>query len=430
MHRYWIVYVLMICINIYSGVDAGTEDIVTWRDCVKSAMENHPDLKSAKEKINQAKAGVGITRSGLLPQIDANANISTSKKTYSAPGFPGGSTRTDNYSYGITGKQLLFDGTKSFYDLKSSQKKFEASDFDYQVTSSNVRLSLRNAFNQLLKAQEALSLAKEIAKIRKQNYELVQMRYRAGVEHKGSLLTAEANLAQAEFEVSQAERSISLARHSLLKEMGIKECVPFRVRGDLLPVSADRNKPDLAAIANVNPVLQRIIRLRESAKYDMISANTDYSPKVYGQVSADRTGSKWPPDNNEWSAGVQMTLNLFQGGKSYYQSSKSEAAYNQLIADEASARNTIKQALEQKWTNLQNYLDITGVQQKFLKAAEERANIANAQYAIGTIFFDNWIIIQDTLVNAKKNYLDAEVNALTSEAEWIQSKGGTLTYDE
>jgi outer membrane protein TolC len=306
----------------------------------------------------------------------------------------------------------------------------EVSDFDYQLTSSTVRLSLRNAFVQLLRSQEALVLKKEIARIRKKNFELVQMRYRAGVEHRGSLLTAEANLAQADFEVAQTVRSISLARFNLIKEMGLKEFKPFMVRGELQVAGVEKNKPDLDALAGVNPALQRAIRQRQAAEYDLASAKTDYAPKVYGQLGADRTGTSWPPGGTEWNAGVQMSLNLFQGGKSYYQTSKAEAYHRQLIADERSARDAVLLTLEQKWNNLQNNIDTVRVQSKFLKAAEERARIADAQYGLGSIVFDNWIIIQDTLVNAKKSFLEAEISALTSEAEWIQAKGGMLNYDD
>ena len=43
--------------------------------------------------------------------------------------------------------------------------------------------------------------------------------------------------------------------------------------------------------------------------------------------------------------------------------------------------------------------------------------------------FDNWTIIQDNLVKAKKAFLDAQANGLFAEAGWIQAKGETLEYE-
>ena len=70
------------------------------------------------------------------------------------------------------------------------------------------------------------------------------------------------------------------------------------------------------------------------------------------------------------------------------------------------------------------------VQRKFLNAAEERARIAEAEYSLGLVIFDNWIIIEDQLAQTKQSYLDALANQLTTEAQWIQAKGETLAYDK
>jgi outer membrane protein TolC len=85
--------------------------------------------------------------------------------------------------------------------------------------------------------------------------------------------------------------------------------------------------------------------------------------------------------------------------------------------------------LERTWKELQDVIDKVEVQQKFLEAAEERARITQAQYSTGLISFDNWTIIEDDLVNAKKSFLDVQANASVTEATWIQAKGGTLDYE-
>ncbi|HQL41928.1 MAG TPA: TolC family protein, partial [Candidatus Omnitrophota bacterium] len=69
-----------------------------------------------------------------------------------------------------------------------------------------------------------------------------------------------------------------------------------------------------------------------------------------------------------------------------------------------------------------------GVEQKTLEASQERSKIAEAQYAIGFISFDNWIIIENDLVTAKKSYLQAQAAALLAEADWVLAKGETLEY--
>ena len=69
------------------------------------------------------------------------------------------------------------------------------------------------------------------------------------------------------------------------------------------------------------------------------------------------------------------------------------------------------------------------VQDKYLQATIERAKIADAQYETGLIVFNDWTIIQDSLVSSQKSFVAAEAQLLISEAAWIQAKGGTLEDD-
>jgi len=112
-----------------------------------------------------------------------------------------------------------------------------------------------------------------------------------------------------------------------------------------------------------------------------------------------------------------------------YQSSKENAAYRQAVADLESARGSASVTLEQRWTALMNAIDNARVREKYLQAYEERARIAAAQYNIGQVSFDNWIIIENELVEAKKNYLNARAAVLDAEASWKNAQGVTLDDD-
>ena len=110
------------------------------------------------------------------------------------------------------------------------------------------------------------------------------------------------------------------------------------------------------------------------------------------------------------------------------QVAQAKALFNQAKEDERSAKDGIVVSIEQAWNTLQDTLETVEVEKKFLNAAQERAKISEAQYSLGLIQFDNWTIIEDSLVRAKKTFLDAQTNALLAQANWIQAKGETLEY--
>lgn len=416
------IYISVILLTLLLGRFVYAEDILTWEECVRQAKKNHPDLVSASEKVKQAKADLDIDISGMSPQITSGASGKRGKTVT-------GKTK-NTYSYDITGQQLIFDGFKTSSDISNALKTIQAQEYNYNVASSNIRLNLRNAFVGLLRAQDLTSLTEQIAERRKQNLELIELRYEAGREHRGSLLTSDADFAQAKFEVAQAQRSISLAQRNLSKELGLDKMRSLRVKGEYSIKGDYSLTPDIENLANTTPFLKELIAKKEAARYNLQSEKSDFFPEVYLNMSIGRTGSSMLPRDKEWLAGMSISFPLFEGGSRIAEVTKAKSQFDQAKAEERSGRDSVLVTLESTWKDLKDADANLAVKRKFLEAAEERAKITGAQYATGLVSFDDWVIIEDNLVNAKKNYLNAQANLLLTEAFWIQAIGGTLDYDE
>jgi outer membrane protein TolC len=397
------------------------EDTLTWEECVRRTKANHPDIISAGEKVKQARSDKNIALSDMLPDLTFAGSGRESKT----------STRdaAKTYEYSVTGTQLLFDGFKTFSEVSSSIKTLNAQQYDYAVTSSNIRLDLRSAFVDLLKTQELIFLTENIAERRRQSLKLVRLRYEAGREHKGSLLTAEADLARAEFEIEQAKRDILLGQRQLSKELGLAGMENMKVEGEFSLGEDYGIKPGFERLAEINPFLRELIAKKDAARYDLRSSRLDFFPKVYLNGSTSMTDSDWPPKGDGWSGGISVSFPLFEGGSRFSEVTKARSKLRQLEADERSGRNTVLVTLESTWKELKDAITYVSVQKKFLDAAEERARISVAQYETGLMSFDDWTIIEDNLVTTKKAYLDAQRDMLLAEAYWIQAIGGTLEYD-
>ena len=401
------------------------EDTLAWQDCIKEAAQNHPDLIAAGEVIKESEAGKKITASALYPQVTGNLSASTGR-TASTDNTP--AQTSDSYSYGVSGTQLVFDGLKTINTVKAAEQTIKASQQSYKFTSTEVRLNLKTAFINLLKAQELIHVTEDITKIRRDNLELITLRYESGLEHKGALLTAEANLAQALFDVAQAKRDIELAQRQLTKEMGRKIFKPMSVKGDFIVQDTAKIKPDFETIALKNPSLLNLTAQKNAAAFNLKSTYGNFFPTLNGQAGANKAGNHWSPQGDEWNLGLTLSLPIFEGGLRLAQVEQAKATLNQLTENERSKKDSVIVALEQTWVSLQDAIESVNVQYKQLLATEERSKIAEVEFATGFISYDNWTIIEDNLVTAKKQYLNAQANALLSEASWIQAKGETLEY--
>lgn len=407
-------FFVLYCCRVYA------EEVLNWQNCVEQALEYHPDLKSALEDISQAKSDKGVAMSAALPDISTGL---VAKETKAAA-----SDKSDSYTYTLTGQQLLFDGFKTAADVKSASKTINAQEYNYIVVSSNIRLDLRSAFAGLLRAQDLIGLTEQIAGRRKQNLELVELRYSAGREHKGAFFQAQANLAEAEFEAAQAKRNLSLAQRQLLKELGRSHASPVKAQGTFDLTETDRQEPNFESLAESTPFLRELMEKKEALRLGFIAARADFFPKVYFNGAFGETESSWPPQNDQWSAGVSVSFPLFEGGSRLAKAAKAKSQWRQAQDSERSGRDSVVVTLERTWKDLQDTIDNVSVQHEFLIAAEERAKIGRAQYAIGLINFDDWIILENNLVDAQKTYLNAQADLLIAEAAWVQAKGGTLEY--
>ncbi|MFC1699877.1 TolC family protein [Candidatus Omnitrophota bacterium] len=414
-------FLIILLLSLSIGlIDAAAEEILSWQDCVTEALKNHPDLASAKAELRQVEIDKALTQSAWLPEITSTLSGKTAKAA---------SATTDTYAYSVSGTQLLFDGFKTTHDLSAASQTIKAQEYNYIVVSSDIRLNLRTAFVELLEAQELISITEEISQRRKQNHELVRLRYEVGREHKGALLTAGADLAQAKLERTQAERDLTLSQRKIIKELGRRQFAPVKAKEDFNIQGINRERPDFEHLTDNTPFLKELVAKKEAARFDLDSARADFFPQVYLNGSTGKTGSDWPPKNDAWSAGVTLSFPIFEGGSRISEVSKARAALEQKQAEERSGRDSVILTLEQTWTELQDALDEILVQEKHLAAVEERARIAGAQYSSGLISFDDWIIIEDNLVDARKSFLNARADALVAEATWIQAEGGALDYE-
>lgn len=411
---------IFILLLTFAQTQLRAEEILSWSGCLAEATKNNPELISALENVRQKQAAKSVTQSGNFPQISASAEASTSKSE--------GAKQTDSYSLGVSGSQLIFDGFKKTNQINSAVENIKSAEQNYRYASSTVRLNLRTAFIDLLKSQELINVDEEIVMMRRDNLELITLRYQSGLEHKGALLTAEANIAAASAALSQAKRSIVSNQQVLNKEMGRKAFRPMQVKGDFSVAESIKEKPDFATLAAKHPSYLQALAKKNLAEFEVKSTYADYFPEITASAGADKTNTKWPPNKDSWNAGLSLSLPLFEGGLRSAQVRQAEAAWRQAEADARSAKDTVMVNLEKNWAALQDAIETVGVRKKSLEAAEERVKIAEAQYSVGFIAFDNWIIIQNDLVSAKEAYLEAQANALLAEANWVQAKGETLEY--
>ncbi len=395
---------------------------LSWQMCVDEALKNNPQIIQAKAKLDQANANAWAAKASVFPQISLSAGASRVGEE-----FNNLTSDPTSYSYGASVRQLLFNGFQTINSINISNEETDIAELNYKITSANIRYKLRQAYINLMKNQELLNITEEILSRRKKQFKDIKMRYNAGREHKGSLLNAEASLMQAEFELEQAKRSFTLAQQVFAKELARQNYEDIRVKSDF-NLTLDLNmQPDFDRLLNENYNYILLQKSKKIAEYNAASTLGAFLPSVSLSAGVSKRGDEFPPDDSiNWSAGINLSLALLDGGLLVSKKIAADASLKQAEKEFEYGEKDMMLNIKQAWNNLIDARKQNEIQGKFLDATYERAKISDVQYSNGLITFDNWIIIQDNLVSAKKAYLNSQANLLLSESAWIQITGGTL----
>jgi outer membrane protein TolC len=395
---------------------------LTWDACAKEALAHNPDLQKAADNLQSAKYGKKGAVSPFLPSLSADASTNRSGNEGSVAGILKNGDSNPTYQMGLNASINLFNGfkDKASFDLASIAE--QQAGVQYQQARATLSNSLRNAFNNLLYSQQQVTLLQEIADREKENVRMVELNYQGGQENKGSLLNEQATSADADIQVTQAKRSLWLAQSQLDVVLGRSELDTPVVAGTFDTTTPDA-APDFKALCHSTfSYLLAVLQLR-TAQAQVVSARGSFFPSLNANGSMSRSGSDWVPNQPSWGAGLSLSFPLFEGGQRVFSFESAKASRDAAKVALTSAELNAALSLENAYWAFRDATEATLVQNKYLEAAKLQEEVANAQYANGLLTYQDWNLVENSLITRQKSNLQTLLAAKTAEASWIQTLG-------
>jgi cobalt-zinc-cadmium efflux system outer membrane protein len=219
------------------GLRAQSPPVPTLRDVLDVALRRNPDIVAARVRVDSAHGEQRIARAIPNPIVN------------SAPNQP--------WQYTVS---LPLDVTpQRLFRTRAAARATDAAFADVADVVRQVTFSVRQAFSDVLLAEQTRSLAEERREIFRQLLEADSVRLRAGDLPEREITKAELELARVEAELLRATAQVHASRLALQLQMGVAAPdTAFTVRGDLayqpvlipedsLGVLAARLRPDLVA---------------------------------------------------------------------------------------------------------------------------------------------------------------------------------------
>ncbi|HEY3418192.1 MAG TPA: TolC family protein, partial [Armatimonadota bacterium] len=243
----------------------------------------------------------------------------------------------------------------------------------------------RQAFYQLLSAQELLQVANDSLTVAQTQLKLAQATVAAGTAAPLDVKQAQAVLANAVVNKLRAENGVAVARATLAVQLGLSAGTPI----DIVPPK-ELPTPPTAEDALVKqalaqrPELAQLNFQREQVRGNMQLTRLEQLPIVSVQGSYGQTISGGNPLASEGlTATGALQLNLANGGRTR---AELEALRVQLAELDTNARQIelgITLDVRQALLNLRNALDQLTAAQQQLDAANEALRISQIRYEAG-----------------------------------------------
>jgi len=285
---------------------------LTLQECLRQALQNHPDIKAGLLEIRLQNARLKTAQSDRLPQVSAYAEYDP-QRTYVMP--QNGTFHTldkEGWSAGVSLRQQIFDFSKTAHRIASAKTAEEIARLNYEEARALMRYNVRGAYALVAVQAKALEARKKDLEAKRAMLKQARALVANGLKTRADESRFEAAVRQAEEALALAQSAYEKARISLEALIGQKLAKEDRVdRSVLLRV------PSQVAFSASLPVNN--YRL-QAAKAQIRSAEAGYKSaraEHFGSFDliADATHFDNLTDYDTTLVGVRYAVPLYSGGR-------------------------------------------------------------------------------------------------------------------
>lgn len=405
----------------------------TLTNLIDTALRNNRDLLTARSKVVQARAALGINKAAILPWLDSTdywQRARNSEATYPAAG--GSPNNVFHLGIDASWEIDVFGGKRQ--TIKAGAAAMEAQYASLYSTWVSLSAEIASDYISLRTLQERLAVAEDNLRLQQETYDMLASRVKAGLSDQLALSQSKYTLEQTKASIPPIKTSIESTKNALAILVGeipggleeaLKDKKPIpQANGSVLmgiPANMLRQRPDIrAAERNLAAQLAR----RKSAQADLW-------PKFYlsGSIGTESltTGSLFEGPNKLYSFGPQITLPIFHWGAIKNNIKvQTELQRQALDTYESTVLNAVGEVRNAITASLQERLRNASLKDG-LAAAKVALLVANDKYKTGLTNFDTVINAQKAVLTLSETYAISNGQITTDAVQLFKALGGGWT---
>ena len=393
---------------------------------IGEAQRANPSVRIAGLRIMEARAQLGIARSGLYPQVQQVTGdaLRTGEQTTGEP-----STSLDSYGVGFAvGWEIDFWG-KFRRGIESADAAYLASIAQYDDTHVLLAAQVASLYVTIRTLELRWRIAQENTALQERSLEITENLFRSGNESELDVQQARslylgtlATLPELETALRQAQNALSilLARPpGPLPEMDQgREQIPTAELSTIIDMPADllRRRPDVRAAEMQLAAQSALIGVSEAALLPSIA--------LPGSVGLASTSDDWSIETLSWGIGPSLLWNVFDYGRLKNQVLVQDARFQQLHEVYQDALLRAARELDDAAVAFAKGRVQIDILDQAVAAARRSLDIATIQYREGLVDFERVLDSQRTLFTQQDRLVSNRGNVSQSLIALYKAMGG------
>ena len=403
----------LVSVSVVVATPASAE---TLAGALAKAYQFNSEMNSARAGVRVTDEGVPLAKSTMRPQVSSVSSLSYTSQT--------GANITTG-SFGVQIQQSLFDGFQTRNNVRAAEAQVKASVESLRNTEQNTLFNATSAYMDVIRDRQ-------IAVLREQNLEFLEEQVRAARSRFEVGEGTRTDVAQAEASRSNAIAQLAGARAQALASAATYRQIIGDQPGKLSTPNPAKGLPKslkgaMAIAAADHPALIATKYLVDAAGFSVKAAEGSLLPGVSATGSLQRNYRETAPESvsspNGWSnsatAGIQLTIPIYQGGREYATVRQRKESLGQARIEVDVTLDQVRAAVTSAWTQYDAARQAV---------AANRDLVSAARLALAGVIEERKVGQRTTLdvLNAQQDVINAQINLVSAERDVIVVSYGIL----
>ena len=409
------------------AADPSSGQVLTLDDALLIALDNHPNLKAARERIAAQRAVLGQQMAAYYPSLSITDRYQTGNQS-------GGSNVADVasefYSAQVSTSFTIYNFGKREGAVQAARETLNATGHNYKSAADGVIFGVKQAYYAYLGAKAIVKVRDEQVQSRDLLVRQARAFHEVGTRARIDVVRAESNLYSAQADLIATQNAVKVAWVTLKNALGLRE-LPERPLAEeaimtKIPYGLDEAKEIAFA---TRPELKSFEAQRKAQDQNIAVARRGHLPDLifdgnYARRHVSNDGGRDTfPLKPSWQAQLTLVIPIFDGFRTTNRVEETLHTYYVIKEQEEQQRQQVALEVEQSYLRLVELQERIKANEAAAKAAKENLDLANGRYQVGVGSIIEVTDAQTLYTDAQTTYVRALYDYKIADAQFTRAIG-------